>query len=253
MTLSHLKNKHRQRFPKHPGIENLLPNPSLKLESLRSQLIDLNLEKPQGHSRKNMQTHFMRLQHSFRGRSILLAYHALAISYLRRDTPYQKVAWSLFQRMWREQSEFLLSELNFRWLISSLQTFFDHSPVAEDRTCGGIGYTYGNLIKIYEAERSIERHERLAKLPKHLQASSVNGAGSFKPGSDILMNLHRTIYDAACCSSLVGPILVQLMLIVQSSDTAFSRIDELARNREDASRATLKMSFGEIVKGGLSS
>ncbi|WP_283179986.1 hypothetical protein [Gemmobacter sp. 24YEA27] len=126
-----------------------------------------------------------------------------------------------------EKADFLVENLSARWLISALQTFYDHSEVPEERIAGGLGFTYGNLIKIYETEHHARRRNR----PPEAHAfrnKSVPGMFGFSPGDDILINLNVLVLDAAKRGGLAAPALIRLIAAVAAGNTVFQRTDALA-------------------------
>lgn len=244
MSLRKLKRKHRYRFPKQPDMKDHLLPLDVNLSKVRSFTAPTPAPDLGDLSRRDLANQLKILEASYAGRSMLLVHHALSISYLRRDTPHTQKAWIVFERMWEEQSKFLCRELSTRWLISALQTFFDHSPYESDRVCGGIGFTYGNLIKIYEAERNAEKIVTGPDPDKYMKAPSFPGIGGFEVGSDILVNLHRTIYDAVAKAEFAGPVLGELLTRAKDAKLVFQRLDSLAERRSGAQDAKVRNAFG---------
>lgn len=89
----------------------------------------------------------------FVGLSELAFLNAQLISNLRkREQPPQTAA--LFCRIWGGEAEHLISELNLRWLVSSVQTFADHGETPAQREVGqGLRVLFG-MMKLYEFERT---------------------------------------------------------------------------------------------------
>lgn len=243
MSLDSLVRKHRYRFPKQLDVADVMPDLNVDLIQWRDAKASQQPELSNG-SRRDMQFQFQRLEQEHAGQSMLLVLHALTISYLRRETDHTNKAWVLFERIWQEHSEFLIKNLSARWLISTLQTFFDHSPDDDDRACGGIGFTYGNLIKIYEAERNESRVVFEPDPEKELRPKEFGELGSFRAGSDILVNLHRTIFDAVVEAPLAGPVLYELLDRASEAKIVFHRLDRIADRRKDAKKVRLKYAFG---------
>ncbi len=172
------------------------------------------------------------LQRAFGGRPEILLWHALAISYLRRDTPYTKKAAELFFKIWDEQAEWMATNLNGRWLISALQTFADHGRNAEEIRCGSVGYVYGSLIKIYECEIASAYDRKPSTGP--FRGGAVPGLFEFQPGDDILFNLNTLVAAQGEHAGPVGYALGSLMAQVKASQSVFERTDALATDRADA-------------------
>lgn len=245
MSLKKLKVKNKFKRPKQLDVVDILPALDVDLDEMREMVIPRQSGIPSGLSRRNMEHQFHRLVGLYAERSAMLAYHALCISYLRRRTPHTAKAWALFERLWREHADFLKRELSSKWLISALQTFFDHSPNSADRTCGGVGFTYGNMIKIYEAERNSQGLAGDIHPDRGLKAENFDGLGGFHVGSDILQNLHCVVIDAAETSKIAGPILIEFLRRSKRADIIFHRMDALAEARRDADTIKIKYAFGE--------
>ena len=78
--------------------------------------------------------------------------HMLLVSHLRKHT-YPDGAPALFMRLWREEEEWLLTNLPTRWLLSAVVTFADHGETEADRNLAARMNILFSLMKIYEAER----------------------------------------------------------------------------------------------------
>ena len=152
--LPSLKERVEKRVDRHTP-EDLLPDTGIDLHKLAFEYLPKEAELPDG-PRSNMQNQYSILEYHLRGKSRLAHLNAMVISYLRRDTPFTEKARTLFHKIWREQGILLLNELSTRWLISTLQTFLDHGENEYQRKIGATGYFYGNVMKIYEGERSLE-------------------------------------------------------------------------------------------------
>jgi hypothetical protein len=105
---------------------------------------------PKGHTRYGQR--MQETAREFAGRSGLLLLNALLIMNLRKSG-WPERAPVLFNRLWTEKRDFLLAELNGRWLISSLITFGDHGATEADRRVGrSLGLLF-SVMKLYESER----------------------------------------------------------------------------------------------------
>jgi len=222
---------------------SILPDRDVDLIGLRSRFItEYPPERPEG-SRSDINAHWASLRYTFRDQSELLALHALSVSYLRRSTPFTDDALHLFRRIWSEQTDFMLEHIDARWLISALQTFYDHPATAGERTAGGMGFMYGNLIKVYETERSAEGRGEIRK-DAQFRNRNFRGLYGFKPGDDILANLHVLLYDASLDAGLAGPPLLRFMEMASDNDLIFSRIDALSDTPPFSDHPTYTLSFG---------
>ena len=230
--LSELVHKIPFRFPRQTDQKDLLPDPTgFSTEDAIARIVARPMHEPRG-GRRSMENQFLLLQAAFSGRAEILLWHAMAISYLRRDTPHSAKARALFFKIWDEQHEWLAETLNGRWLISALQTFADHARSPEEARCGGIGYVYGSLIKIYECEIASTPSKAVSTLP--YISGSVPGLFEFQPGDDILFNLNTFVMAAGIGSGPGGVALSALLAKVKAGQSAFSRADELIGDRADA-------------------
>lgn len=110
----------RFRFPKQAEQPDLMPDPdALDTDQAVRTLLSEKAPELTG-SRRKMSNQLVILQRAFAGRPEILLIHALAISYLRRDTPHTQKARRIFFKLWNEQGEWLAANLNARWLISAL-------------------------------------------------------------------------------------------------------------------------------------
>ena len=229
-SLQGIWNRSQRRFPKHPEQPDLLTDPTT-FDSQVATLAPLALpsSEPSG-NRRDMRDQFLILQRTFGGRPEILFWNALAISYLRRETPHTAKARSLFFKIWDEQPAFLCSALNGRWLISSLQTFADHGRFPEEINAGTTGFMYGNLIKIYEAEIA-SAYTRNPNVDR-FRGGTVDGFFGFQPGDDILLNINTFAVQNASGAGPSGMALMKLLAIVKQSSSIFSRTDALAAHSD---------------------
>lgn len=222
---------------------DLLPEPDAALAPLKHMVVE-TIDGPTDEARKDLSVQMVQLSQIFAGRSELELLHAACISYLRRATQQTAKARVLFHRIWAEEADFLLERLPARWLVSTLQTFYDHPATPGERTAGGVGFMYGNLIKVYETERAASRPRPPdSPYPYSPQLRAVEGMGGFKPGDDVLANINVLAYDAALDGGPAGRVLLRLMEIVRDGDTIFRRTDELRHLPAFRDRRLYTLSF----------
>lgn len=217
-------------------VADVLPRPSVDLQSYADARLPRDVALPDV-PRSDMRNQTRILDYHLRGKSRLSHLNALTISYLRRNTRYTNKARRLFHRIWNEQGPILINELSTRWLISTLQTFLDHGVTEDQRMIGAAGYFYGNMIKIYEAERALDGREADAPYP-HLTPETKNrfrGLDRFRVGgSDLMLNTNALAFDIAQRDPVAGLVLQELMLRVKAAETVFSRHDR-TRQQNDIS------------------
>lgn len=88
----------------------------------------------------------------FVGKSELALLNALLISNLRKTSAPDDVA-TLFLRLWAEQHEHLIEQLDLRWQVSSIMTFADHGGTDVQRQVGQAMRMLFGVMKLYEFER----------------------------------------------------------------------------------------------------
>ncbi|MBY8977155.1 hypothetical protein KHP62_15160 [Rhodobacteraceae bacterium NNCM2] len=199
-------------------------------------------------SRKRMEDQLAILKYHFRNSSELALLNALTISYLRRDTPHTAKAKKLFMRMWSEMGAFLRIELPSRWLISVLQTFHDHGENEAQRMIGMAGFFYGNLVKAYEAEASLDGLEA-DRIYAHTEPATRGGFETmdrFAIGrTDLLTNINTMAADLCQRDEAAGQVLAEFLMRTRNSSTLFSRADRTRREKEvDATGFEDCWSFG---------
>ncbi|WP_131725669.1 hypothetical protein [Rhodobacter capsulatus] len=168
------------------------------------------------------------LKHRFSGlpeSSFLLG---LTISYLRRNTPVTEKAKALFTRLWEEEYDVLLGVLPARWLISSLQTYFDHGSSEAQKIIGASGYFYANMIKIYEGERSIDGlpPEGNSENTTPVTESGFIGLDRYKIGAtDLLLNTNALLLEISLRDEASGRVLQEFILRTAAAHNVFTRHD----------------------------
>jgi hypothetical protein len=235
-----------QRFSRQPDVPDLLPATDVDLNALSLKIVERTAESTP-RRRSDMTAQKTMLTNTFAGRTELELLHALVISYLRRETPHTEKAWAIFQRIWAEQSSFMIAAINARWIISALQTFYDHSEDIQERTAGVAGFLYGNLIKVYETEYAARQRKRTPDA-SHYKNRSVPGLSGFTPGDDILININVIMLEAAKHGGLASKPLMALLEIIASSRTIFQRTDALHAVAPFSEHPTFTLSFRGRIK-----
>jgi hypothetical protein len=240
-SLLHLDQRLTRRFSSQSEAPDLLPSHDVDLAGLSQQIVEKPPYAPKAR-RSDMVAQKRMLSKSFSGRSELELLHALVISYLRRSTPHTSKAWALFRRIWEEQPDFMIDNLTPRWLISALQTFYDHGDDSGEKLAGIGGFFYGNLIKIYETEHNARRRNRVPQIQNY-KNKSVPGMFGFKPGDDILININSMALDVAKNGGLAARPFLALLEAVATSNTIFQRTDALHEIEPFSQHPTFTLSF----------
>jgi hypothetical protein len=97
------------------------------------------------------------LRDELAGHSELAVLHGLLVAHLRkRSQPAH--TYPLFERLWAEQSDHLLDQLNPRWQVSAITTFGDHGRTPVQRQVGSALSVLFGTMKLYESERRYSGH-----------------------------------------------------------------------------------------------
>lgn len=214
----------RRRFQKKLG--NMMPPLDIDFVPLFTKLQDPPDHIPEG-PRSNMGANAARLKNQLAGKPQILYFHALFISYLRRNSAHTEHARKLFFRLWQDHGADLLPLLDNRWLISALQTFHDHGMNEHQRRIGSVGWVYANLIKFAEAERSYCNLRPKETYP----GQTINRIGLPHSGAtsldrtDAMLNTNALVYELAFLDPVAGPALEELLVRVRNAYTMFWRMD----------------------------
>jgi hypothetical protein len=240
-----LKERWQNTAGKYTLVEDLLPDLStIDLTSWKTHLVEAPDRDGTELRRQEIAEQKVLLQQQFSGQPELLFWHTLCISYLRRNTQVTAKANAIFRLMWEQESEFLLANLTPRWVVSALQTFFDHGVNEGERLAGLTGFLYGNLIKIYETERNTMRDKLPHNvLPRTFKNLGVPGLFGFVPGDDILININALVYGVATLGGLASAPLLHLLQVIFNSDTIFSRCDALSEVKKFRNHPSYTLSF----------
>lgn len=226
----HLTNRVRARLQKQ-SVPNILPEATADFEEMFFRTLPSDVVMPDV-TRSCIQNQSMILDYHFRGKSLLSKNLALCISYLRRDTNMSDDAKNIFHTILEKAGILLLNELSTRWLISVLQTFFDHGISEGQRIIGAGGYFYANLMKLYEGERALEGLDPWSIYASSTPAveSKFRGLDRFNlGGTDLNLNTNALLLEMSALDDTAGMFLVELLLRVQCSANVFTRLD---RNRK---------------------
>ena len=190
-------------------------------------------------SSKNLAEHFYSLRHEFSGQSELCFTHAKIIVLIRREF---RVAYhfALFEHLWSQEKDFLLENLNTRWLMAAADTFADHS---QDNAVKGLSIACScllNTVKIQESERFLNNASdncrddkaKQARLDAGQRVGLFDGTSVFKFGTDDTLRNMRWRMNAAKEMNVAGEILVETFDRLQSFDTVYKRTkDRHARSK----------------------
>ena len=183
-------------------------------------------------SSNDLDEHFKALKTEFVGQAELCYTHAKIIVLIRRDFEAKK-HFSIFEQLWQEEKDFLLKNLNTRWLISATDTFADYSNDDSIRSLSVACSCLLNTVKIQESERfitnaksSIDDKKRIARLDNEERIPLFDGTSTFKVGTDDTLRNMRWRIDKAAKINIAGEILLEIFLRLQEHDTVFRRLKD---------------------------
>lgn len=188
-----------------------LAGPGADLAALAAERVAAPGPLPPGSSAFAVKRHALATE--FAGRSALALEHALAIACLRRRA-WPDEAPALFRRIWVEEAERMLAELDTRWLISAAITFADHGATESERFLGQSVKILFSLVKLYEFERlySGQDPDQPFRLGKRSRAGLPMGIEPFSirdGGLDV--NLLGPIWAQAAEEPVMGPLVCHLL------------------------------------------
>jgi hypothetical protein len=186
-------------------------------------------------SSNNLEEHFVALRDEFIDQSELCYTHAKIIVLIRRDFE-AKNHFIIFEKLWEEEKDYLLKNLNIRWLISATDTFAD---LSDDDTIKSLSIACScllNTVKIQESEHFITKYDnyeddskKITKLDNEERIPLFDGISVFKVGTDDTLRNMRWRIDKAAKINIAGEILLEIFLRLQEHDTVFKRLKDRHR------------------------
>lgn len=180
-------------------------------------------------SSNDLDEHFEALKAEFVGNSELCYTHAKIIVLIRRDFEVKK-HFKIFELLWQEERDYLLKNLNTRWLISATDTFADYSNNDAVRGLSVACSCLLNTVKMQESERFItnaqectDDKEKISKLDNEERSALFDGTSVFKFGTDDTLRNMRWRIDKAAKLNIAGEILLEIFKRLQEFDTIYKR------------------------------
>ena len=226
--------RHKRRI----GFKNLSEQMSIDFYELKQHIIPTEKVVYTHGSDNNLEQHFNALRKEFSGQSELLYLHAKIIVLIRREAEVKK-NFELFQQLWQQEKDFLLKNLNTRWLIAATDTFSDYSNNDTIRSLSVACVCLLNTIKLQESERFITNAdqcqddlERLERLDNEERFALFDGTSVFKFGTDDTLRNMRCRINKVAKINVAGEILLEVFLRLQEFDTVYKRTkDRHTRNK----------------------
>ena len=238
-----------RRAPMTFGPGEALPPADLNFKPLKTRLVR-PIEEPFRSSDSTFAYKLRELSAQFEGQPELLALHGLLIANLRRrDQPPQTAP--LFLRMWREEPEFLLENLDARWLVSAITTFADHGETEVQRRLGHALMVLFSTIKLYETERlhsgaePWEAFTEIRKRPRRL-ALQMDPYAIHSGGLDV--NMLGRLWQDASQDAVIWPLAQRLLLLLDADDRSVFRRFKLMREARQTKAAREGKKLFEIKR-----
>jgi len=217
--------RHRRRS----GSKALSKQMSADFDTLKQQIIPAEEVIYTHGSANSLEQHFSALRKEFAKQSELCYTHAKLIVLIRREADI-KQNFETFQQLWRQEKDFLLKNLNTRWLIAATDTFTDYSNDDTIRSLSIACVCLLNTVKLQESERFITNAdqcqddlEKLNRLDNEERFALFDGTSVFKFGTDDTLRNMRWRIDKIAKLNVAGEILLEIFLRLQKFDTIYKR------------------------------
>lgn len=238
----------RTRFPATlPSQEQHTLDPDSKVAAFlslsRTALRDTSVvggAREYSYGRKgDLDSHFEMLAREFSGLSSLLLQHAVLVLLIRRLVEPQ-VNFSRFLKLWETDRDFLLNNLDSRWLVSACDTIADHHYDAHQRALAGAATLFINTIRFYESERLLTNVENVG--PDMSKAADLKNRVGLYDGLTMFAIGQGDAVQNMCCrmerlyddDTLASALLRELLARSQSNDTVLQRFRAVHRNPHTA-------------------
>ncbi len=226
------------RHKRRSGAKDLSDHISIDFSHQKKIVIDGDKVQYTHGSSNNLDEHFIALRNEFVGQSELCYTHAKIIVLIRRDFNSEN-HYALFKQLWKEEKDYLLRNLNIRWLLSASDTFADFS---DNEGIKGLSVACScllNTVKIQESENFItnfdshaDDQEKITRLDNEERIPLFDGISVFKFGTDDTLRNMRWRIDKVAKMNIAGEILHEIFLRLQHHDNIFKRLkDRHKRNK----------------------
>jgi hypothetical protein len=173
--------------------------------------------------------HLDMLAQEFSGKPLLLFFHAALNAHIRREIQLSENL-NRFWEMWRSQKEFLLKNLNSRWLKSSSDTIMCHATCDVERATATAGSLLINTIKLYETERLATNVEEKNYAKVGGRDPLFDGITAFAiGGGDMLIDLVERSCRPYSPDKIAPRIMRELIKRAFSNPTVFNRFMKVHR------------------------
>lgn len=218
--------RHQRRFGADKVYQSLAQD---DIKTLKNNIIQGDKIVYTYGSAKDLKEHIENLKQEFVGQPELSHFHASLIVLIRRDIDVQK-NYETFKALWFSETEFLLKNLNTRWLISACDTFIDYD---DDTTLQAIlmnAIVLINTIKMQETEHilcktQLNEHEQKHAQLQHERVALFDGTSAFAVGTDDTLRNMRWRLDKICSHHELGQIVIEIFerLQLEQNNNVYSR------------------------------
>ena len=209
--------RHKRRFGADKVYQTLANG---NIEQLKTTIIQGDTITYTYGSATDLNEHIQNLKQEFIGQPELNHFHASLIVLIRRDIDIDK-NYQIFKELWLAERDFLLKQLNTRWLISACDTFIDYD---EDKTLQAIlmnAISLINTIKLQETEHLLcqihyQENEQIKQQLLQERVALFDGTSAFAVGTDDTLRNMRWRLDKICAYHELGQIVIEIFERLQS-------------------------------------
>ncbi len=222
-------NQHRKRFGAAVVAKAI---DGVDFNKLKLSVVDAGQPMLTYGSKKDLQAHIADLRREFSGQPEINYYHAQLIVLIRRGVDLRK-HFSDFEQLWAHERDYLLKSLSTRWLISSSDTFIDHSCDELAKALLMNAVILINTIKLHESERFLNKTENAPIDParKHLlqteRLALFDGVSGFAVGTDDTLRNMRWRLGELCAIHPLGAIVIEIFERLQREGNVYARFRAL--------------------------
>lgn len=188
---------------------------------------------------KDLEGHLNNLKYRSIGEPELCFYHNTLVILLRRKYK-TKETFAEFERLWLTETEFLLSHLSIRWIVSACDTFIDYSNNPGRRAILMNVITLVNTLRTYETDRYLRlstgtdlppfNEDKKAELYKG-DLPLYDGLTYFRIGTDdSLRNMRKRYTKFYKVDEFATTILLDVFEKLQNNKSAFTALRSLHKD-----------------------
>ena len=224
-----------KQFKRRLGSKDLKRD-NVDYKELKLTLIDTKKTVYTHGSENDLKSHLANLRNEFNGKSELEYYHAELNVFLRRGIDLKETFRKLSE-LWKNESDFLIKNLNTRWLISAADSFIDHDTNPLSRAYAFSAICLVNSCKLCETERFANNSKNSEYAPNQLEQlkkeriALFDGTSAFAIGTcDTLRNM-RWRLDSMKSDLPSYIILQEIFHRINSHNTVYKRMAEHHTNK----------------------